>query len=279
MWTTGLWRNSGPGYFGEPQEWSWAPLAYAPNPTECVWVGPNVADVDCSTCTLGYETTSASNNTCVQPEFRPHSGWEGSSGQAQLQLQDTHGAVLKSTGAATPVLLTGHTYIVQAPTLEPKERKFVGYAQPFVKIRYELDFSRGAEVDIGCGTAVVGDGSVDKDIPRNQIGLAHPLSMNTVSYMEGIGRANPKAGNTGYYPQRCPRYHRFKVIRAGNFTFVRVPSCQSVRAPQHDGQGCTSAGCAERRPLELVNHALTAHGRGVAGCPSLPRTRVLRRWH
>ena len=179
-------------------------------PAECLWIGPNVADLDCSTCALGYETASASNNnntTCIQPEFRPYSGWQGSSDQALLQLQDVDGAVLKATGTGTPILLTGHTYMIPAPKLEPMERRFAGYAQPFVKIRYELDFSRGAEVDIGCGTTVVGDGSVDKNIPKDKAGLAHPLSMHEWSYQWALGRANLKTEppDYGYFPQRCPR--------------------------------------------------------------------------
>jgi len=229
-WALGLWRNKGPGHFGGYQEWELTPLGLAPNPVECLWVGPNVADVECSTCTLGYETTSASNTTCVQPEFRPYTGWEDSLDQALLQLRGIDNASIRvDTDTTTPVLLTEHTYTIPAPKLEPKERKFAGYQQPFLKIRYELDFSRGAEVDIGCGTTVVGDGSVDKNIARDRPELlAHPLSMHEFSYDFGIGRANLKAKHYGFFPQRCPRYHRFKVTRAGNLTFVRAAACWHV---------------------------------------------------
>ena len=138
----GLWKKTSPGYFGGGQEWAYPTLGMNPNPTECVWLGPNVSDIECSTCALGYETTSASNSTCIQPEFRPHSGWQGSSEQAELQLKG-----IDNTDTGTPMLLTKHKYTIPAPKLEPKERKFAGYAQPFLKIRYELDFSRGAEVN------------------------------------------------------------------------------------------------------------------------------------
>ena len=190
-----------------------------------------MADVECSTCTLGYETTSASNTTCVQPEFRPYGGWQGSPDQAELQLRGIDNASIRlDADRATPILLTEHTYTIPAPKLEPKERKFAGYQQPFLKIRYELDFSRGAEVDIGCGTTVVGDGSVDKNIPKDQDGLKHPLSMHEWTYQWPSGRVNLKATppDYGFLPQRCPRYHRFKVTRAGNLTFVRTAACCHV---------------------------------------------------
>ena len=99
--------------------------------------------------------------------------------------------------------------------------QFVGYKQPYSRIRYELDFSLGAEVDLGCGTAVVGNGAGDKNIPKDV--FAHPLSMKQMSYQWFTGRSNLKADppDPGFYPNRCPRYHRFKVTQPGNFTFVR----------------------------------------------------------
>ena len=186
-----------------------------------------LSDVNCSFCVLGFEVSSSSNTTCVQPEFRPFNGWEGSSDQVELRLRGMDDVVLADTDAATPTLLTEHTYTIPAPKLEPKERKFAGYAQPFLKTRYELDFSRGAEVDIGCGTTVVGDGSVDQNIPKDELGLAHPLSMHEWSYQWPSGRATRSTitadpPDYGYFPQRCPRYHRFRVTHAGNFTFVRA---------------------------------------------------------
>ena len=57
-------------------------------------------------------------------------------------------------------------------------KQFVGYQQPYTSIRYELDFSRGAEVDFGCGTAVVGNGAGDTYIPKDV--FAHPLSMHKI---------------------------------------------------------------------------------------------------
>ena len=66
-----------------------------------------------------------------------------------------------------------------APQLEPKERHYVGYKPPHTQIFYELDFSRGAEVDIGCGTTIVGDSIEDKLIPRTL--FTHPCSMHALS--------------------------------------------------------------------------------------------------
>lgn len=231
------------------------------------------------TCVLGYEMSSATNTTCVKPEFRPHSGWEGSSGQALLQLQGIDGGVLNGTDANTPpILLTEHTYTIPAPMLEPKERMFAGYQQPYVftpdlgqlvrmasapevcvhvrsiaamcatarrdrwylcctcivlncrysKIQYELDFSLGAEVDIGCGTAVVGDAAVDANIPRTT--FAHPLSMHHLSWQYPMGRGDLKADPQipGHFANRCPRYHRFRVTRPGNVTFDTCASMMTV---------------------------------------------------
>lgn len=211
----------GLGHFGSAQ-WAVTPIAFAPNPVECLWIGPNVSDFNCSTCILGYETTSASNTTCIKPGFRPYRGWATSSEHTNLQIQDMHGrAVEQDYAINTPVLSTGHTYMIPAPLLEPKERKFVGYKQPYSNIQYELDFSLGAEVDIGCGTAVVGNGMDDVNIPKDL--FAHPLSMHRFSYQwpSGRGNLNTDPPIPGYYPHRCPRYHRFKITTPGNVTFVR----------------------------------------------------------
>jgi len=124
--------------------------------------------------------------------------------------------------------LTKHTYTIPGPQLEPKESKFAGYEQPYSKIHYELDFSRGAQVDIGCGTAVVGDGSRDANIPKDV--YAHPASMHEMSYAHTNGRGNPNSDppDPGYYPMRCPRYHRFAVTKPGNFTFDSCASLMNV---------------------------------------------------
>ena len=113
---------------------------------ECVWVGPFLSDLNCSSCVLGYETTSETNATCVKPEFRPHRHWKAN--YSRLRLQDTRGiAIAHDTGGTdAPILLTGHSYEIPAPRLEPKTRLFAGYKLPDTKIHYELDFSRGAEV-------------------------------------------------------------------------------------------------------------------------------------
>ena len=99
--------------------------------------------------------------------------------------------------------------------------QFVGYKQPYSSIRYELDFSLGAEVDLGCGTTVVGNGAGDTQISKEM--FKHPLSMHHFSYQWLTARSNLKADppDPGHYPQPCPRYHRFKVTHPGNFTFVR----------------------------------------------------------
>ena len=117
--------------------------------------------------------------------------------------------------------------------------QFVGYKQPYSRIRYELDFSPGAEVDLGCGTAVIGNGEFDSNIPKDV--FTHPLSMHHNSYQWVSGRSNLKADppDPGYFPHRCPRYHRFKVTQPGNFTFVRHTAWQAVRV------------CTLKRPFPL----------------------------
>ena len=94
----GLWRKTGLetglGYFGPSAEWVVSPISFSPNPVGCVWVGPLVSDLDCSTCVLGYElsTTVGSNSTptCTKPEFRPYNGWEGSADKDSLRLRLDH---------------------------------------------------------------------------------------------------------------------------------------------------------------------------------------------
>lgn len=172
----GMWKTHGVGSFGGNQMYQHTPIVFAPNPIECLWIGPNLNNLNCSTCVLGYEWDGT---MCDWPNsFRPHKGW-GDREQSLLKLQDTRGKVAEQyagSGAAavTSVLLTEHTYTIPAPLLEPKELMFAGYEQPYSKIHYELDFSRGSEVDIGCGTAAAGDGAVDGRIPKSFD--AHPLS-------------------------------------------------------------------------------------------------------
>ena len=181
---TGLYRQTGLGSFGSGQTYLNQPINMAGNPAECHWVGPLFNDFECSSCILGYEsqTTGGANGTaatttCVKPTFRPRKGWTG---RAQLSLQDHAGTTLVPDAAANkPVtLLADHTYTIPAPPLEPKDRSFVGYELPSSKIYYELDFSLGAEVDVGCGTAVFGDATHDvAQIPKTKDNVAHPLSM------------------------------------------------------------------------------------------------------
>ena len=228
----GLWTHvrrtlqKGLAFYGGNQSFGFAPISYAPNPAECLWIGPLVSDLNCSFCILGTEIASASNTTCIRPAFRPYSGWDGSSEQAQLRLLDKSGDTIQvdrgnGTGANASILLARHTYNIPAPKLSPKDLKFVGYKQPFLKIQYELDYSLGAEVDVGCGTTVVGDGALDQNIPKDQQ-PNHPQTMREWAYQfPHAGRGNLKAKDYGYYPARCPRYFRFRVTHPGNFSFVR----------------------------------------------------------
>ena len=200
---------------------------------DCRWVGPLQSDLNCSGCVLGYETASSTKNTsCVKPPFRPYRGW--SANHSWLRLQDTlrgTAAVRNaSTGVTVATLLTGHTYSIPAPQLEPKERHYVGYKPPHTQIFYELDFSRGAEVDIGCGTTVVGDSTLDGMVSKNK--TKHPLSMQRFSYAWMVGRRNNNVNASppdfGVYPQKCPRYHRFRVTVPGTFTFDTCGSTASL---------------------------------------------------
>ena len=133
-----------------------------------------MSDFNCSSCRLGYEPHTSAVNTCVKPTFRPYKEWTDSDDQAELKLPAT--------------LLTEHTYKIPPPMLTPIEQKFVGYKLPYSKIHYELDFSLGAEVDIGCGTEVDGDATEDPNISKEV--RAHPLSMHTMSYQATEGRGN-----------------------------------------------------------------------------------------
>ena len=92
----GLWPHKpGETYFGgsdsSGQGWANLPILLAPNPVKCEWVGPNISNVNCTSCALGYETASEGNRTCVQPEFRPYKKW-GRLEQAQLRLQGERGS-------------------------------------------------------------------------------------------------------------------------------------------------------------------------------------------
>ena len=157
--------------------------------TRCtaIFSRPLVSDFDCSKCGLGYETTSATNTTCIKPPFRPYRGWEVSTERARLQLQDIRDIAIEyanSTNNSTgvPILFAEHTYTIPAPQLD-KDDLFVGYMQPFSKIHFELDFLKilaPRAVDIGCGTTVVGNGAGDSNIPRKT--FAHPLSMNRAQF-------------------------------------------------------------------------------------------------
>ena len=225
----GLWPHAPRDiYFGDKDSggegWANLPITLSPNPARCDWKGPSVVDFNCSFCALGYEATSASNVTCVKPAFGPYKGWAADLARAPLQLQGKGGANTNTT-----TLEAGRTYTIAAPALDPKETKFAGYAQPFTKIRYELDFSRGAEVDIGCGTSVVGDTTKDERIPKSY--YSFPSSCREVSYQWPAGRGDLHADppELGFYPQKCQRFHRFIVTRPGRFTFVSALLCVGRR--------------------------------------------------
>ena len=186
------------------------------------------SDLECSRCVLGYETASATNTSCVKPAFRPYRGWAAN--YSRLRLEDTRRGVAIGPDASTGVsiLLTGHTYTTPAPRLEPKELHFVGYKPPHTKILYELDFSRGAEVEIGCDVTAVGDSTKDGMVSKSR--GRHPLSMQSMSYVWWSGRRNNNTSppDFGEYPQKCPRYHRFHVTKPGNFTFDTCGSTASI---------------------------------------------------
>lgn len=189
-------------------------------------------------------STVATSVTCVKPDFRPSREWQEHT--ESVKFRDKQGDVVMND-THTLTLLKGSTYTISTlttPLLGRKEKMFVGYEQPYSKITYELDFllPRGEEqVDIGCGTSVVGNGENDPKVPKSE--LAHPLSMQEFSFQFPVGRANLKADpqEYGHYPWGCPRYHRFRVTSPGNFTFVRsrlrpsscCMSCMSVSAWSH----------------------------------------------
>ena len=200
---SGIVRDSGQGFYGGFQDWGVPPVGFSPNPTLCLWNGPNVADFNCTSCSLGYETVSATNSTCVRPAFRPYGEWRPD--YASLALRDTQpGSAIENDAHrqdALQIILTGHTYTIPAPMLEPKDKKFSGYEQPYTKIHYELDFSRGADVDIGCGTTIVGDTTQDKHV--NKSIFTHPNSMHKASYQypKGHGHLKPGFKDPGVFPQ------------------------------------------------------------------------------
>ena len=52
----GLWPHTGVGPFDSSasQDWATLPIAFTPNPVQCLWTGPLVSDFNCSHCVLGY---------------------------------------------------------------------------------------------------------------------------------------------------------------------------------------------------------------------------------
>ena len=94
------------------------------------------------------------------------------------------------------------------------------YVQPSTEIQYVLDWTRGADVDLGCGTMAVGDSTQDPFVSKNGSfhydappfcspsvpGAKHPNSMHRVSYQWSTGqRGGTDDADPGYYFQRCPR--------------------------------------------------------------------------
>jgi len=130
------------------------------------------------------------------------------------------------------------------------------------------------QVDIGCNTSVVGNGAVDENVPKTA--FAHPLSMQAANYQWMIGRGNWRADppDYGYYPANCPRYHRFRVIDPGNFTFVSGAAWHCLRTAFVSGLPLPFAlWCVQWRPRASTNtHRLPrdAHcctGREPPRCP------------
>ena len=75
-------------------------------------------------------------------------------------------------------------------------------------MQYELDWARGAEVDLGCGTMAVGDSTHDPliskagpftypDGPSVQ-GDKHPNSMQRISYQWPTGQRDPQKKDPGF---------------------------------------------------------------------------------
>ena len=256
----GLWLRFEKGHFGADTDYAYPPIAFAPNPVKCVWTGPHIADLTCSSCVLGYETTSSTDNTCVKPRFRPFKDWESSDARAELQLQSTQGNMTRvatsSDGeSGTPTILRGFEYSIPAPKLEPRERKFVGYQQPYSKIKYEIDFSLGTEVDLACGVDVVGDATHDANTPKSWQG--HPWSSQVFMYQFGAGRAQPEADPPypGYFPVPCPRYHRFSVTKPGNLTFDTCASMMDVGIQLYK----KTDNLAESDPMYRYNNGTLVH--------------------
>lgn len=57
-------------------------------------------------------------------------------------------------------------------------------------------------MEVGCGTAVVGDGALDANIPKDV--FSHPLSTDYLNYQWPTGRTNLNSNpiDPGYYPAR-----------------------------------------------------------------------------
>ena len=134
---------AGLGHFGGGAERALSPIAFAPNPVECLWIGPLVSDFNCSTCVIGYETNST-DDTCVKPEFRPYRGWNTSVNRNRLQIQDVDNSttVQLDNETNTPILLTEHTYMIPAPLLEPKERKVCSSLLNFLLFNVHPDIGK-----------------------------------------------------------------------------------------------------------------------------------------
>ena len=98
----------------------------------------------------GTAMNSSGTNTtvCAKPSFRPHRGWPSSEDREWLSLRDTRGGRIEyivsssssssssrtgaggngsegagADGVGTALLLTEHTYAVEAPALTPKEER------------------------------------------------------------------------------------------------------------------------------------------------------------
>ena len=106
----GLWSHTEKGFFGGGQEYAYPPFAFAPNPVGCLWTGPYVSNITCSSCVIGY--ARAGNGTCVKPAFGPRQGWKNSAETTEHSFQHIRGLAIKpGVGTSALTLRAGHTYV------------------------------------------------------------------------------------------------------------------------------------------------------------------------
>lgn len=202
-------RAGGDGVAGFTQ----TAIQMEPSPRQCDWVGPSMNAIDCSGCMLGYEEADNSTERCVKPTFRPWKSWSATRSKDYRAFR----------ASISGTLLVGRTYRTGAAPLEPRQERFVGYSGDFTKIKYELDFTNGAEVDIGCGSKVLGNYANDEPVGFDTPGVHHqPYHMAEwgAQFIEHHGYVveDGKEGLTKAI-DKFPRHYRFEVTKPGDFTF------------------------------------------------------------